>query len=254
MTSSVRAGVGLGLALLTLATVAHAADEAPPAFFDPLVTTAPGISRELGVLFDHGRSRDDRLTQPSLRLQYPVLPWLQFSLEVPYVIHEHDDARASGGLGDLLLVGQARVLTSNRWPAEIDIGIEQALPTGDHDALGGGTTAVRPFVAAGTRLASFDVLASLSYQWIVEGPIAPGQMLLASVAVGRAVGPVTPFAELSVLDRVQGAGDHRPQIAILPGLELYATRNLSLSIGVQLPLTSARAAEQRVLGFLRWGF
>ena len=48
--------------------------------------------------------------------------------------------------------------------------------------------------------------------------------------------------------------DQRSQLYVLPGLEIFLPWNLSLSAGVQLPLTSARFFEQRVLGFLKWQF
>src|SRR5262245_35099089 len=55
----------------------------PPAFFDPVISISPGMSREVDVVFDHLRADDGQLTAISLRLQYPVAPWLQLSLEVP---------------------------------------------------------------------------------------------------------------------------------------------------------------------------
>jgi hypothetical protein len=251
--SGTATAVVLGLAVLSLALVARAA-EGPPTFFDPLVTDAPGISREVDILVEHVRQTHSRLTRPSVRLQYPVLPWIQFSLEVPLAFRDRDEGSSAFGIGDLLAVGQARVFAPTDWPAEIDVGVEVTLPTGDSEVLGDATTAVRLFVAAGTKLGPVDVLGSLGYQWITDGPFGHGQVAQAAVAVGRPVGWITPFVELSILTPVTGANDHRPQLTMTPGLELYATRNLSLSLGVQLPLSSARGFDQRVLGFLRWAF
>jgi hypothetical protein len=242
---------GLGLAVLALAAVARAAD-GPPAFFDPLLTSAPGISREVGLLVDHARQSDGHLTQPSLRLQYPVLPFLQFSLEAPVVFR--DDGTSASGAGDLLAVGQARVFVPADGSAEVDAGLEVTLPTGNRHTLGGATTALRPFVAAGIRLGPIDLLGSVSYQWIVDGPSGHGEVAQAAVAVGRPFGRITPFVEFGLLIPVSGAEDHRPQPTVVPGVELYATPRLSLSLGVQLPLSSARSADLRVLGFLRWAF
>jgi hypothetical protein len=243
--------IGLGF-VFSLVDVARAIDW-PPVFFDPLVTDAPGISREIGVLVEHVRQTDSRLTQPSVRLQYPVLSWLQFSLEVPIAFRDRDEGPSALGSGDLLAVGQARVFAPTDWPVEIDVGLGVTLPTGDSEAVGGATTAVRPFVAAGIKLGPVDVLGSLGYQW-TDGPSAHSQAVQAAIAVGRPVGWITPFVELSLLTPVGGADDHRAQVTVAPGVELYATRNLSLSLGVQLPLSSARVFDQRVLGFFRWAF
>lgn len=247
------AGAGLAVALFLLATRVWAGD-GPPAFFDPLVTDAPGISREVDVLVEHVRQADSRLTKPSVRLQYPVLPWLQFSLEVPVAFRDRDEGASAFGAGDLLVVGQARVFAPTDWPVEIDVGLESTLPTGDSEVSGGATTVVRPFVAAGTRLGPIDLLGSLGYQWTCGGPSARTQVVQAAVAAGYPFGRITLFVELSLLTPVRDGEDHRPQATVVPGIELYATRNLSLSLGVQLPLTTARSFEQRVLGFLRWAF
>lgn len=53
---------------------------------------------------------------------------------------------------------------------------------------------------------------------------------------------------------MRGLDDLRPQVAVLPGFELFLPGNVSLSVGVQLPLGPARAFDQRVLGFLKWPF
>jgi hypothetical protein len=42
-----------------------------------------------------------------VRLQYPVLPWIQFSLEVPIAFRA--EGSSALGIGDLLAVGRARV-------------------------------------------------------------------------------------------------------------------------------------------------
>ena len=80
--------LGLGAVLLAMIAPARAQErgDAVPTFFDPVVTIAPGISRELDFFADHIRAGDERLTSMSAKLQYPVLSWLQFSLEMPVLI------------------------------------------------------------------------------------------------------------------------------------------------------------------------
>jgi hypothetical protein len=229
------------------------AAEDPPPFFDPLITISPGITREVDVLFDHPRTSTDRLIQPSLRLQYPVHPRLQFSLEVPVVVRERDGQSTRTAVGDVLLAAQTMAWFSTDWPSEIDAGLELTLPTGDPDVFGG-STALRPFVAAGTKLGPFDVLGNLSYQWGVAGPLAGVELLHTSVAVGYVARRIAPFVELSLVKPVRGVADHRPQVAVLPGVEIFLPRNVSLSIGVELPLGPARVFDQRVLGFLKLPF
>lgn len=247
--------LAVGALLLALAIPARGQDrtDTEPSFFDPLVTLPPGISRELGLLFDHARAGHERFTLMSAKLQYPVLSWLQFSVEMPVVVLDPDRGEAATGAGDVIVVGQAAVLKSRREKVELDVGVELTLPTGSARLLAG-STAVRPFVSGAIKLGPLDLIANLSHQWVVAGPVSGVQLFQANVALGYPLDRVTPFVELSLIQPVQRMDDHRPQLYVLPGLELVLPWNLSLSLGVQLPLTSARFFEQRVLAFLKWQF
>lgn len=242
---------GLGMVIAVLACgPARGGD--PPSFFDALVTVSPGITREVDLLFDHVRASADRLSQASIRLQYPVMSWLQFSLEMPVAFRDPDSGPSSTSAGNLLLAGQAIVWMREEL-AEIDVGLELTLPTGGGSVLGG-STALRPFATAGRKVGPFDVLASASYQWGLEGPASGTDRLQVALAIGYPFSFVAPFTELTLLQPVRGVDDHRPQVAVLPGMEFFLPWDLSLSIGVQLPVGPARVFDQRVLGFLKWRF
>ncbi len=232
--------LAVGVLLLALALPARAQDgnDAEPSFFDPLVTLPPGISREVGLVFDHTRAGHERFTLTSLKLQYPVFSWLQVSVEMPVVALDPDRGEAATGAGDLLVVG---------------LGVELTLPTGSAKLLAG-STAVRPFVGGAIKLGPLDLIANLSHQWVAAGPVSGVQQFQANTALGYPLDRVTPFVELSLIKPVRGTDDGRPQVYVLPGLELFLPWSLSLSVGVQLPLTSARSFEQRILGSLKWQF
>ncbi len=249
-------GGGFALAVVALSGAPARAAEAeaePLAFFDAVVSVSPGISREVGVLFDHVRASDGRLTQLSVRLQYPLLPWLQVFLEVPGILQEPSVGATTAGAGDIVLGAQALVWAPREWPAEIDAGLELTLPSGGDRVLAG-TTAVRPFLTAGTKLGPVDVLGNLSYQWLVGGPAEGTELFQATLAVGYPFRWVAPFIELTLLKPVRGADDLRPQVAVVPGIELFLPWNLSLSAAVQVPLGPQRLFDQRVLAFLKWPF
>ena len=245
--------VAVAVTVLALPGGAALAADDPPPFFDPVVTIAPGITREVDVLFDHVRTFSSRLSQPSLRLQYPVQPWLQFALEMPVVVLDRDTGSSATAAGDLLLTAQALAWAPSDRPVEIDLGLELTLPTGDPDLLGR-STALRPFAAAGIKLGRFDVLGNLSYQWIVAGPLAGTEVFQTTVAVGYPTRWIAPFTELTLTKPVRGPPDLRPQVAVVPGFEIFLPRSITLSIGVQLPLGQARVFDQRVLVFLKLPF
>lgn len=247
---------GFAIALLVLpGGPARAAEpgDGPPVFFDAVVSITPGISREVDVLFDHIRSSEGQLTQLSVRLQYPLLPWFQVALEVPVILQNPSVGATTADGGDIVLGAQAMVWAPRDCPAEIDVGVELTLPTGGDSVLAG-STAVRPFVAAGVKLGPLDVLGNLSYQWVVGGPVAGTDLFQATVAVGYPFRWVVPFVELTVLKPVRGADDLRPQFGVVPGIEIFLPWNLTLSAGVQLPLGPQRLFDQRVLAFFKWPF
>jgi hypothetical protein len=248
-----------GLALGMLVWAGGPADAVEPGdgssgFFDAVVSTTPGISREVGILFEQFRASDGTLTQPSLKLQYPILPWFQVALQVPVIISDPKGSTTSVDMGDVVLTAQAAAWRPEGWPAEIDAGFELTLPTGGGESALAGNTATRPFVAAGTKLGPIDVLGNLSYQWIVDGPAAGADLFQASFAVGYPFRSVVPFAELTVLKPVRGAGDLRHQFAVVPGIEVYLPWRMSLSVGVQISLGPQHFFDQRVLGFFKWPF
>jgi hypothetical protein len=241
--------------LLALVAPARAQDggDAEPSFFDPVVTLAPGISRELDFLLDHARAGNERLTSVSAKLQYPVLSWLQFSLEMPVLIQDLEAGDSATGAGDLVLAGEVAVLKARHGRIQLDVGVELTLPTGS-SSIPAGSTAVRPFVSGAIKLGPLDLIANLSHQWVVAGPVSGVQLFQANAALGYPLGWITPFVELNLIRPVQGMDDQRSQLYVLPGLEIFLPWKLSLSAGVQLPLTSARLFEHRVLGFLKWQF
>jgi hypothetical protein len=228
--------------------------EGSSVFFDAVVSTTPGMSREVGILFEQFRAPDGTLTQPSLKLQYPLLSWFQVALQVPVIISDPKGGATSVDMGDVLLTAQAAAWIPRGWPAEIDVGLELPLPSGGGERALAGNTATRPFVAAATKLGPIDVLGNLSYQWIVDGPAAGTDLFQASFAVGYPFRSVVPFAELTVSKPVRGQGDLGHQFAVVPGIEIYLPWHMSLSVGVQFSLGPQHFFDQRVLGFFKWPF
>ena len=221
---------------------------------DPVVTIAPGISWELNFLFDHARAGNGRLTSMSAKLQYPVLPWLQFSLEMPVLVQDPDAGDSTTGAGDLVLAAEAAVLRARHGKVQLDVGVELTLPTGSRSILAG-STAVRPFVNGAIKLGPLDLIGNLSHQWVVAGPVSGVQLFQANAALGYPLGWITPFVELNLIQPVRGTDDSRSQYYVLPGLEFYLPWNLSLSVGVRAPAqlgaalraTGARLSQVGVL-------
>jgi hypothetical protein len=240
-----------------------AADDATPTdieVFDPVITSTPGISRELDVFVDHTKAPDGRFTLASLKFQYVVLSWLHLGLEVPAVVADPEGPGSDAGIGDIVLSGQARLWVSPERRAQVDVGLTLGLPTGSSHVLAG-STVVQPFVTGGLKLGPVDLLGDLRYAWGVTGPLSDQELFQANAAVGYpiatgspAVSAVIPFVELNLFTPVRGFDDARTQLLALPGFELLLPGNTSISIGVQLPLAGPRAIDYRVLLLAKWKF
>jgi hypothetical protein len=258
----------LALAVLAVILSAHTAvcaqsgsdPEGDLDFFDPVVTISPGISREAGLTLDHIKLRDGTFTQLTVQLQYPVLPWLQFILQLPVAVSDPSGPEFDAGVGDINLVAQASVWKSLEWMAEVDLGLAMGLPSGSGSILAG-STSIQPFAVGGIALGPVNILADLRYTWAVAGPVAGLELFQANAAAGYAVGELTrvvrdltPFLEVNLIKPVRGIDDVRPQLFVVPGLEIYLPWQLSISAGVQLPIIGPRVFDYRVLTFVKWEF
>jgi hypothetical protein len=251
---------GLAVLLSMSATSAQNESVQDIDFFDPVVTNSPGISREAGFTFDHINLFDGRFTQFSFKLQYPVLSWLQLILEVPLALSDPSGPAFDSGVGDINLVAQARVWVSPAWQAEADLGLAMGLPSGSGNILAG-STAIQPFAVGGINLGPVNVIGDLRYTWAVAGTAAGLQLFQANVAagyvineLGRVVRGLTPFLEVNLIKPVRGVDELRPQLFVLPGLEVYLPWNLSISAGVQIPILGPRLIDYRLLTFVKWEF
>jgi len=118
------------------------------------------------------------------------------------------------------------------------------LPSGsEHKGLGG-ELAVEPFVTAAIALGPFDLLADASYKWTFDPEKAQefDGGLAAAWPLSRWF---TPFIELRAT-KPTVAEDHRPQVAVVPGLNMKPFPRSTLAVGVQLPVTSAREFDYQV--------
>jgi hypothetical protein len=113
---------------------------------------------------------------------------------------------------------------------------------------------VRPFVIAAVKAGPLDVIGNLSYQWFAAGPFSGTNGLLASVSVGYPWRALVPFAELTVVRPVHGAGAGETQLTLGPGVEVFLPWKWSLSVGAQFAVGAARTYDQRVLGFFKVPF
>ncbi len=241
-------------------------DTAPLALDDffPLVTRRPVLERELEVGVSDTKRRDGRETRIAPTLAMPIVSWWQLTLEMPVVFTDPRSGDAAGGAGDLELESKFLVFKSTDSRTQLSTGFSLTLPTGSERRDLGGQLAIEPFLSAGTMRGRSYLVAEIAYGWSLNdaGPHPKGQVLTAGVAAGYAVWPwLIPLLELTTVTRVggtprPGGRDRRgqPQLYIAPGVNVQLLREVTLGIGIQLPVTSARTFDYALHGTLDWSF
>jgi hypothetical protein len=246
--------------------MAAAADEdaRPLENFFPLVTRRPVLEREVGVHVTASKGREGRGVDVVPFVVIPVLPRWQVELDVPAVFKKPRASAAVGGAGDIELENKFVLSQSRSADSMLSGGVSLTLPTGSGRRDLGGETAVEPFVSAGLVRRGLYLVGSLSYEWTLAAPTpgAPAQTLTSGAAVGYQVrGWLIPLVDVSTITKVRGrdapgAEDRRgqTQVYVTPGVNIQLLSAATLSLGVQLPVSTARNFDYALHSVLDWSF
>src|SRR5215468_3865399 len=218
----------VGLVLLVCSTVAPAyAQYTEPniTFFYPLVTRRPIIERELEFQLNHTKGLDAGETEATMALEFPILPRLQFEIEVPFLFLNPDEGKAVAGFGDIELQAKLQVFKSVQYRTLVAFGLESRLPSGSRSRGLGGEHAIEPFLTAGTALGPFDVIGEVAYEWILNGDEHPReQEFTARLAIAYPASRwLAPLLELVTVTKTRGPNDeedpllHKTQVYLVPG-------------------------------------
>lgn len=252
------------LITLLLGPVAAHADEEPNIeFFYPLITRRPVIEREIEFAFRQSKSREERESQVSGAIEWPLTPWWQIEMEIPFVIQDPTDLQTTAGPGDLEIQDKFQLLKSVQHRALLAGGFEIRLPSGSEKRLLGGEFAIEPFLTGGIAVGPLDVLADVAYEWNLNNVRGQNeQECTADLAVAWPVSRwFTPLLELDTVTMVQGPQDEdspklraRTQIYLTPGFNVHPLPGMTFRAGVQLPTSSAKTFDFRVHAGLVWEF
>ena len=255
---------GLLLAITLIFPLWAWADEEPDIrFFYPVVTRRPVIERELEMSFFRAGSREGTQSQISGALEWPITPWWQVEIEMPFVIQNPTDAPSTAGPGDLELQNKFLLWKSVQHLALLSGGFELRLPSGSERRGLGGEIAIEPFVTGGIALGPFDVIAAIAYEWNLNNVRGPReQQLTADLAVGWPVSRwFTPFLELNTVSKIQGQEDEdavklrgRTQLYLTPGFNVRPLPGATFRMGVELPVSGRREFDYRIHAGLVWEF
>jgi len=253
-----------GLALLVCCGAAPAyAQYAEPdiRFFYPLVTRRPVIERELEFSLNHTKGLDAHETEAALAIEWPILPRLQFEVEVPFTVLDPDEGKVVAGFGDIELQAKFQVFKSVQYRALVAFGLEYKLPSGSRARDLGGEHAIEPFLTAAIALGPFDLIGEVAYEWVLNGEEHPHeQEFTARLAVAYPASRwFTPLLELVTVTQTRGpASDeaeqesvrHKVQVSLVPGFNIRPRPGWTLRAGVEVPVTTAKSFDYRVLSAL----
>ena len=252
------------LITLVLCPVAARADEEPNIeFFYPLITRRPIIEREIEFAFQHSKSREGNQSQVSAAIEWPLTPWWQIEIEMPFVIQHPTDLPSTAGPGDLEIQNKFQLLKSVQHRALLAGGFEIRLPSGSEKRLLGGEFAIEPFLTGGIAVGPIDLLADIAYEWNLNNVRGQNeQELTANLAVAWPVSRwFTPLLELNAVTMVQGPQDEgspklrdRTQVYLTPGFNVHPLPGMTFRAGVQLPTSAAKTFDYRVHAGLVWEF
>ena len=254
--------LALTLTLLP-ADAALAQDEEPDLeFFYPVVTRRPVIERELELRTKYEKSGGSRGIETFGSIEWPIMPRWQIDLEIPVVINDLQEGPSTAGFGDIEIENKFLFWKSVEHRALAAGGFELRLPSGSASRGLGGEFSVEPFVTAGIALGPFDLLGSISYEWVLNGSAPREQELTWNIALGYPASRwFTPFVELNSVTQTAGAREDggpdligKVQMYLTPGFNVTPLPGMTFRAGVQLPVTSARQFDYAIHAGLVWEF
>jgi hypothetical protein len=253
--------VAVGLVLLMCGAVAPAYaqyDEPNITFFYPLVTQRPIIERELEFKLNYAKGLDTRETEATIAIEWPILPRLQFEVEVPFLVVNPDEGKVVAGFGDLELQAKLQVFKSVQYRALVAFGLESKFASGSKARGLGGEYTLEPFLTAGIALGPFDLIGEVAYEWVLNGDEHPReQEFTARLAIAYPASRwFIPLLELVTVTQTRGPADneeallHKTQVYLVPGFNIRPRPGMTFRAGVQVPVTTAKEFDYRVLSAL----
>jgi hypothetical protein len=251
--------IGLVLLVCSAITPAYAQYAEPNiTFFYPLVTRRPIIERELEFKLNYTKGLEEREIEATAALEFPILPRLQFEIEVPFLILDPDEGKVVAGFGDLELQAKLQVFKSVQYRALVAFGLESKLASGSSSRGLGGEYAIEPFLTAGIALGPFDLIGEVAYEWILNGDDHPReQEFTARLALAYPVSRwFTPLLELVTVTMTRGPADdeegvlHKTQVYVVPGVNIRPRPGMTFRAGFQVPLTKAKEFDYQFLSAL----
>lgn len=231
-------------------------------FVYPMVTRRPIVENEAEFKIRHLRDKDGQETEFVAEGGFRILPFWEAVVEIPaVVIHERGEG-TRGGLGDIGIENRFLVLKSLRHQAQVVLGLEVDTPSGSKHRHLGGDVGVEPYISGGIKFGPVNFLASAGHAWehlnahhsdekerAVKGDFTVGYELSKFLAALMEVNTVT------LTKGGEDEGLHRKtQVYLTPGININPIEEMTIRLGVQVPVTHAKEFYHQVHAGMSWFF
>lgn len=252
----------LALMIFSTAQATAAEEEKSVEFVYPLVTRRAIVESELDFSLKHFRNHDGQETDLFAEAAFRILPWWRAGVEVPAVVVHDRGGGTRGGLGDISIDNRFLVFKSIPHQAQVVLGFEVDTPTGSKHRGLGGEWGVEPYAAAGIKFGGLNVLGSLGHEWghlnasrsddnerAVKGDVTLGYELSKIFAALLEVNTVT-LTKGGESDSLH----NKTQVYLTPGINIFPIEDLTLRLGVQIPVTRAKEFYHQFHAGVTWEF
>lgn len=252
------------IALVLFSIPAFAADkeEEYVEFIYPLVTRRPIVEHEAEFKIKHLRNREGTETEFVAEGGVRILPFWEAVVEIPAVYINPRDEGSRGGLGDIGIENRFLVFKSVPHQTQVVLGFEVDTPTGSKHRRLGGDWGVEPYASGGIKLGNTNILASVAHAWehlnarhndekerAVKGDVTIGYELSKLFAA---------LLEVNTVTLTKGGEDEglhkKTQVYLTPGVNVKPIEELTLRVGVQVPVSHAKEFYHQVHAGASWAF
>ncbi|HEX9442465.1 MAG TPA: transporter [Candidatus Binatia bacterium] len=237
-------------------------DENYVEFIYPLVTRRPIVENEAEFKIKHLRTKDGQETEFVAEGGFRILPFWEAVLEVPAVLVHDRGGATRGGLGDIGIENRFLVFKSIPHQAQVVLGFEVDAPTGSKHRGLGGEWGVEPYASGGVKFGRVNLVGSVGHEWghlNARHNDEKERAVKADFAAGYELSKLfAALLEVNTVTLTKGGEDeglhNKTQVYLTPGINIMPIEEMTIRLGVQIPVTRAKEFYHQVHAGMSWFF
>lgn len=231
-------------------------------FVYPVVTRRPIIENEAEFKIRHLRNKEEQETEFVAEGGVRILPFWEAVLEVPAVVIHERGKGTRGGLGDIGIENRFLVFKSLPHQAQIVLGFEVDTPTGSKHRHLGGEWGVEPYASGGIKFGRVNLVGSVGHEWgnlNAHHSDEKERAFKGDAMIGYELSKLfAALFEVNTVTLLKGGEDEglhkRTQVYLTPGINVKPIEEMTLRLGVQIPVSHAKEFYHQVHAGMSWSF